>query len=108
MISFDEFKKVELRVAEILAAGRVEGSDKLLRLKASLGEEERQIIAGLGKSYEPEDLVGKKVIIVANLEPRSLMGLESQGMILAVTNEEGRPIILTPESLNVPPGTLAT
>ncbi|HNZ55160.1 MAG TPA: methionine--tRNA ligase subunit beta [Candidatus Paceibacterota bacterium] len=108
MISFEEFKKVELRVAEILAAGRVEGSDKLLKLKASLGEDERQIIAGIGKNYEPEGLVGKKVIIVANLEPRSLLGLESQGMILATSNEEGRSTILTPESDNVAPGTLIT
>ena len=108
MISFDKFKKVELKVAEILAVSRIEGSDKLLKLKVSLGEEERQIIAGLGKSYEPEDLVGKKIVIVANLEPRSLMGLDSQGMVLAVANEEGQPIILKPESNNIIPGTLIT
>ncbi|MFA5737016.1 MAG: methionine--tRNA ligase subunit beta [Candidatus Paceibacterota bacterium] len=108
MISFDEFKKVELKIAEVLATSRVEGSDKLLRLEVSLGEEQRQIIAGIGKNYGPEDLVGKKIVVVTNLEPRSLMGLESQGMVLAVLNQENKPTILVPENKNINPGTLIT
>jgi methionine--tRNA ligase beta chain len=109
MITYDDFAKLELKVATILNAERVEGSEKLLKLKVTLGDplgtgvsEERQIIAGIGKSYEPEVLVGKQIIIIANLEPRSLMGLESQGMLLAADSSEG-PVILTPSS-EVAPG----
>jgi len=98
MISFDDFKKVELKVAQILEAERVEGSEKLLKLKVSLGSEERQILAGIGKKYAPEDIIGRKIVIVANLEPRSLMGFESQGMILAASGETG-PVLLSPDSL---------
>ena len=101
MISYEEFKKLDLRVAKILEANRVEGSDKLLRLLVNIGTEERQIIAGIGKTYDPEFLVGREIIIVANLEPRTLMGLESQGMLLAA-NDQG-PVLLMPEK-EVPPG----
>src|SRR3989338_1394620 len=102
MISIEDFKKAELKIAKILSAERVEGSEKLIKLKVSLGEEDRQIVAGIGKEYEPEALLGKEIVIVANLEPRMLMGLESQGMLLAADND-GRPIILMPEK-SVPPG----
>ncbi|MDD3399598.1 MAG: methionine--tRNA ligase subunit beta [Candidatus Paceibacterota bacterium] len=101
-INFDEFKKVDLRVAKILKAERVEGSDKLLRLEVDLGEEQRQILAGIGKEYEPESLVNREIIVVANLEPRTMMGLESQGMLLAASIE-GKPVILTTDK-EVPPG----
>ncbi len=79
----------------IQGAGKVEGSDKLLKLEVSLGEENRQIIAGIGNKYHPEDLVGKQIVVVANLEPRQLMGHESQGMLLAAQGEDG-PVILSP------------
>jgi methionine--tRNA ligase beta chain len=102
MINIDEFKKVELRVARVLSAERVEGSDKLIKISLELGEEKRQVVSGIGKNYEPDDLVGKQIVIVANLEPRSLMGLESQGMILAASTPEG-PVILNPEK-EVPSG----
>jgi methionine--tRNA ligase beta chain len=102
MINYDDFAKLELKVATILAAERVEGSEKLLKLKVNLGEEERQIIAGIGKSYEPEVLIGRQIVIIANLEPRSLMGLESQGMLLAADSPEG-PVVLAPSS-EVAPG----
>ncbi len=102
IINFEEFKKVELRVAKIIAAERVEGSEKLLKLKMGLDGEERQIIAGIGKSYEPENLIGREVAIVANLEPRTLMGLESQGMILCASDENG-PVLMCPEK-KVSPG----
>lgn len=109
MITYDDFAKLELKVATILAAERVEDSEKLLKLKVNLGDplgtgasEERQIIAGIGKSYEPEVLIGRQIVIIANLEPRSLMGLESQGMLLAADSPEG-PVVLAPSS-EVAPG----
>lgn len=95
MITFDYFREIHLQVAKILTAERVEGSDKLLRLHVSLGQEERQIIAGIGKRYNPEELVGTEIVIVANLEPRKLMGLESQGMLLAADSMDG-PVLLQP------------
>lgn len=102
-INYDDFAKLELKVGTVDEAQKVEGSDKLLKLIVSLGEEEkRQIIAGIGKTYEPEDIVGKQIVVLANLEPKTLMGMESQGMLLAGTNEEG-PIIISPE-LNLPDG----
>lgn len=102
MITIDDFKTCELRVARVLTAERVQGSEKLLRLHVGLGEEERQIIAGIGKAYEPDSLIGRQIIIVANLEPRMLMGLESQGMLLAANSPEG-PVLLQPEK-EVPAG----
>jgi methionine--tRNA ligase beta chain len=103
MINFEEFQKVELKVAKIISAERVEGSEKLLKLQVDLGEEKRQIIAGIGKAYEPENLIGREIAIVANLEPRVLMGLESQGMVLAASDSDGRPVLLSPNK-EVAPG----
>ena len=97
MINFEDWKKVELKIAQIVSAERIEGSEKLLRLSVSLGSEKRQIIAGIGRSYDPESLINKQIVIVANLEPRTLMGLESQGMLVAATTSEGEPIIIIPE-----------
>jgi methionine--tRNA ligase beta chain len=103
-INYEEFSKVKLRVAEILSAERVEGSEKLIKLQVSLGNDDtRQVIAGIGKKYSPEDLINKRIIIVANLEPRKLMGLESQGMLLAASTETEGPILLVPDS-EVDPG----
>ena len=82
----------------------VEGSEKLLKLKVDLGAEARQIIAGIGKVYPPETLVGREIVIVANLEPRELMGLESQGMLLAADNASV-PVLFSPDS-EVPPGSI--
>ncbi|MFA6476140.1 MAG: methionine--tRNA ligase subunit beta [Candidatus Paceibacterota bacterium] len=97
-INYEEFSKVKLRIVEIVSAERVEGSDKLLKLEVNMGDEKRQIIAGIGKAYEPEKLVGKKIVIVANLEPRKLMGLESQGMLLAASTENEGPVLLIPDA----------
>ena len=96
-ISFDDFVKVQLKTAKILEAEKVEKSNKLIKMQIEVGEEKRQLVAGIGKAYTPEDLVGKTIIVVANLEPKSLMGIESQGMLLAATDEEGLPILLSPE-----------
>jgi len=94
-ITIDDFSKVELRVGQILTAERIPKADKLLRFTIDLGEAEpRQILAGIAQYYEPEKLVGRKVIVVANLAPRKMRGLESQGMILAAAvGEEGRPVL---------------
>lgn len=104
MIDFDEFLKTELKVARVISAERVEGSDKLLKLSVSLGDEARQIIAGIGKIYSPEEITEREIIIVANLEPRMIMGLESDGMLLAATDSDGSPAIVCPDR-SVPPGT---
>lgn len=94
-ITIDDFLKVELRVGEIKVAERVPKSDKLLRFEIDLGEEKpRQILAGLAEYYEPEKLIGRKVVVVANLKPRKMRGLESQGMVCAASlNEEDTPAL---------------
>ena len=93
-ITIDDFTKVELRVAQVKVAERVKGADKLLRLEVDLGYEQRQILAGIAKAYEPEQLVGRKIVIVANLAPRKMRGLESNGMLLAASlGEDGRPVL---------------
>ena len=94
-ITIDDFKRVKLRVAKIIAAENVKKSDKLLKLQIDLGTEKRQLVAGIAKSYSPEELIGKKVLIVANLKAAKLFGIESQGMILAVdTPEDGKVKII--------------
>jgi methionyl-tRNA synthetase len=92
-ITIDDFAKVELRVAQILVAERIPKADKLLRLEVDLGYEKRQILAGIAQYYEPEALVGRKIIIVANLAPRKMRGLESNGMLLAASLEGGAPVL---------------
>ncbi|MGA7317200.1 MAG: methionine--tRNA ligase subunit beta, partial [Silvibacterium sp.] len=93
-ITIDDFLKVELRVAQIKVAERVPKADKLLRLEVDLGYEQRQIVAGIAEAYTPESLVGRKVVIVANLAPRKLRGLESNGMIVAASlGEAGKPVL---------------
>jgi methionyl-tRNA synthetase len=93
-ISFDDFKKVDLRVATVLEAERVEGTDKLMKLQIDLGDEKRQIVAGIAAVYRPDTLVGKNIIVVANLAPVTLRGVESNGMLLAA-NIDGRPELAT-------------
>ncbi|NLM96054.1 MAG: methionine--tRNA ligase [Halanaerobiaceae bacterium] len=97
LISIDEFAKMDIRVAEILEAERIEGSNKLLKLQVALGEERRQLVAGIGKHYQPDELPGKKILMIANLEPARIFGVESNGMILAASNEEGDLTLTTIE-----------
>jgi methionyl-tRNA synthetase len=92
-ISIDDFTKVELRVAQVKVAEKVKGADKLLRLEVDLGSETRQILAGIAEAYAPETLIGRKIVIVANLAPRKLRGLESNGMLLAASLEGGKPVL---------------
>ncbi|MCE9559170.1 MAG: methionine--tRNA ligase subunit beta, partial [Armatimonadetes bacterium] len=103
-IDITDFMKLNLRVARILEAEAVEGSEKLVKLQVLLGEEKRQILAGIRKSYVPEDLVGRQVIVVANLKPRKMMGLESHGMVMAADGPDGTAILLMPEA-EAPEGT---
>ncbi|SRR5579883_1360527 len=98
LISIDEFKKIKLRTAKVLEAERVPKSKKLIKLQISLGEERRQIVAGIGEKYTPEDLLGKTIVVVANLQPAKLMGNESNGMLLAVNDENGVVALVGPES----------
>jgi methionyl-tRNA synthetase len=94
MITIEDFAKVELKIGKVLEAKRVEGSNKLIVMKVDTGEE-RQIVAGIGKAYSPEELVGKSIVVVTNLQPAKLMGVESQGMLLAASDDDGRLSILT-------------
>ena len=101
-ITIDEFRKVSLRVGLVIGAERVPKSTKLLKLQVDIGNEQRQVVAGIGTKYAPEDLMGKRIVIVANLKPAKLMGVESQGMVLAAGEEEVSALLTTLE--DVPPG----
>ncbi len=96
-IGIEDFAKVQLRVARVLEAEPIEGSDKLLKLQVVIGEEHRQIVAGIKANYEALDLIGRQVVIVYNLKPAKLRGVESQGMLLAATDETGGAILLQPD-----------
>jgi methionyl-tRNA synthetase len=102
-ITIDEFMKIQLKTAKVISAERVPKSEKLLKLQVTVGSEQRQIVAGIGKKYEPEALIGKTIVIVANLKPAKLMGVESQGMVLAAGDSEVRGLITLLE--DVEPGT---
>lgn len=112
MISFEEFKKLDIRIGKTLKAQPIAGADKLLRLEIDLGadpstgsgQETRQIVAGVAQYYTPDSLVGREIVIVANLEPRVLKGVESQGMLLAA-DDNGAPVLLAPDR-EVPPGSI--
>jgi methionyl-tRNA synthetase len=103
-ISIDDFLKIDLRVAKVLTAERVPKSKKLMKLSIDLGSEQRTLVAGIAEGYEPEALVGRHVAIVANLKPATLMGIESNGMILAATADGGKPLLVTWDA-PPPPGT---
>ena len=103
-MTIDEFQKADLRVGKIVSAERVEGSEKLLKLQVEIGEAApRQILSGIAKAYAPEEIAGKSVVIIANLDPRMMMGMESNGMLLAAHSEDGTPVLVLPAS-DVPPG----
>jgi methionyl-tRNA synthetase len=102
-IDIADFAKVELRVAEIKAAEKIAGSKKLIKMQVDLGDEQRQVVGGIAETYTPESLVGRKVVLVANLKPAKLMGVESNGMVLAAS-AEGKAILCTFDA-DVAPGT---
>jgi methionyl-tRNA synthetase len=93
-ISIDEFARVQMRVGQILEAEKIEGSRKLVKLRVDIGSEVRQVVAGIAEAYEPASLVNKKVVIVANLKPAKLMGVESNGMVVAAS-VDGKPVLAT-------------
>jgi methionine--tRNA ligase beta chain len=101
-ITIDEFNKVDLRIAEVLEAKPVAGADKLLELQIKIGETTRTLVAGIAQQYAPGTLVGRKIVVVANLKPRRVRGVESQGMLLAASDGD-RPILLAPDR-DVPSG----
>jgi methionyl-tRNA synthetase len=99
-IDINDFAKVELRVGEVRTAERIPKADKLLLITVDIGEEKpRQILAGIAQYYEPENLIGRKIVVVANLKPRKLRGYESQGMLRCLVGDEGKPVITTAEDV---------
>lgn len=104
MITFDDFAKIDLRVARVIEAAPHPDADRLLVLKVDVGDEQRQIVAGIKANYEPEALVGKLVVIVKNLKPRKMRGLESVGMLLAASDDEKSQVILVSPHAEIAPG----
>jgi methionyl-tRNA synthetase len=98
-ISIEDFAKIDLRVAEVIACEKVEKTEKLLKLQIKLGEETRTIVSGIAKHYSPEEMVGKKVIVVANLKPAKLRGIMSHGMLLAASNEDTLEVLTIEKEL---------
>jgi len=96
LITIDEFKKIELKIGIVINAEMIKGSNKLMRLEVDTGEK-RQLVAGIGRSYKPDDLIGKRVVVLTNLKPVKLMGVESQGMLLAVGGPDKEVSILIPD-----------
>lgn len=103
MATIEDFDKLDIRIVKVLEATRIEGSEKLLRLIVDTGDEKRQILSGIGKSYQPEEIAGKELVAIINLEPRKMMGEESQGMILA-TGDDIENITLIEPTKEVTPG----
>ena len=104
MITFDDFKKLEIRIGKITSAEKVEGADKLLKLEVDLGGTKRQLVVGIAQYYKPEELINKQIPVLVNLEPRKIKGIESQGMLLAAVEGE-RPILLHPDK-EIAPGSI--
>lgn len=104
-IKYDDFAKLDLKVGRIESASRVPDTNKLLTLLVDLGSEKRQLLAGIAEAYPPEDLVGKDIIVLVNLEPKLIRGLESNGMLLCADPSGSQPVLLTVEK-NVPSGTI--
>jgi methionine--tRNA ligase beta chain len=103
-ITFDDFKKLDIKIGKILSAEKVKGTDKLMKMEVDIGAEKRQLVAGIAEFFEPIHLIGKEVPVLLNLETRNIRGLVSQGMILAV-DVDGKPVIMHPEQ-EVPPGSI--
>lgn len=105
MILYEDFAKLDLRIGQISTAQAVAGSNKLLKLEVNIGDVSIQILSGISQYYSPEEIIGKQVVIITNLEPRLIMGIESQGMLLAVDSDlqGSRPVLLIPDQ-EVAPG----
>ncbi len=103
-ISHDEFSKAELKVGMIMEAEKVKNADKLLKLKVDLGGKQIQLVAGIAQHYSVDEVVGKKIVVVANLKPAKLRGIESQGMLLAAVDKEENKVILLTTDKDIKPG----
>lgn len=103
-ITFDDFARIKLRVGKVIEAGHHPNADKLLVLKVDIGQEVRQICAGIKSHYAPEQLVGRNVVLVANLAPRMMRGVESQGMLLAAVTEDRSQVVVVSPERDIPPG----
>ena len=103
-VSFEEFRKLQLRVAKIVEAEKVDGSDKLLKLQIRIGNENRTLVAGIAEHYAEDELLGKKIVVVANLEPKKLKGIDSQGMLLAAESAGGQLALLGVDHRDIPDG----
>ena len=99
IINFDDFSKLNIRVGKIIGAEEVEGSNKLIKMKVDIGDEERQIVAGISKYYSLDELTNKTVIVLINLEPRKIFGIESQGMLLASINGDKVSLLQTDKEM---------
>lgn len=104
MVSFEDFSKIELKVGKVLECDPVEGSEKLYKLTVRLGEETRIIVSGIAKHYSPDELLGRKILVVANLEPKSLKGIVSHGMLLSAEDAEGNLSLATVFDSEFPDG----
>lgn len=104
LITIDDFARIKLRTAKVLSCEKHPDADKLLVLQIEVGEEQRQLVAGLAEHYTPEQLVGRTIVIVANLKPAKLRGKESQGMLLAANTPEGGAVVLAVDSADMPSG----
>ena len=104
MITFEDFNKLEIRIGKILSVQRVEGTDKLIELVVDIGVEQRSLVAGIAQWYSSEELIGKLIPVLVNLEPKKMRGITSNGMILAA-DVEGKPVLLHPDR-DVPPGSI--
>ncbi len=102
IISFEEFGKMQLKTATVIAAEKVEGADKLLKLQIDLGDEKRQIVAGIAQYYTAEEMIGKTLVVVCNLKPAKIRGIESNGMLLAA--QSGKDLVLLATDKDIPPG----
>ncbi len=102
-ISFEDFKRMDLRIGKIVHAEKVPGTDRLIRLEVDLGSGKRQLIAGIGEEYKPEDLLGLEIVVLVNLKPKKIRGLLSEGMLLAAVLEGNKPVLIVPDK-EVPPG----
>jgi len=105
MASFEDFQKLDIRVAKIMDAEPMEGAKKLYRLKIRIGTEERALVAGIAENYAPDELLGKKILVVTNLEPKTIKGIESKGMLLAAVSDDQKKIVLCTVDEDVADGT---
>jgi methionine--tRNA ligase beta chain len=105
MVTYDDFKKLELRIGEIVEADIVAGSSNLMKIIVDIGAERRQIVAGIAKYYSASDLIGKQIVVLINLEPKTIRGIESNGMLLAAVENEDNIALLTTEK-RVAPGSI--